>query len=219
MATRGRPRAFDRSMALHRAMNAFWEHGYEGTSISDLTTAMGISSPSLYSAFGSKEQLLREAVAYYDRTEGAAIAEALRDRATARESIAAVLRHNAVAYCAPDTPAGCMIVLTATTCNDDNRAVHRHLAEWRSTLESEFAERIRRGIADGDVPADTDVETVAAFFNTVNHGMAVQARDDPDPVKLTRIAESAISAWDRLVTAPATTAPADGASIGSRPAD
>lgn len=221
MAARGRPRAFDRTAALRQAMTVFWEHGYEGTSIADLTAAMGINSPSLYAAFGSKEQLLREAVAHYDQTEGAAVVTALREQPTARDAIATVLRHYAIAYCDPDTPAGCLIVLTANTCSEQNRGVHQHLAEWRMSLEEDFIRRIRRGIADGDVPADTDADAVAAFYNTVNHGMAIQARDGADRAKLLRIAEAAISAWDGLVGGSASSdpSPATEASDASHPAD
>ena len=199
MATRGRPRAFDRGAALRSAMEVFWAHGYEGTSISDLTTAMGINSPSLYAAFGCKEELFREAVAHYDATEGVDAAAALRDLPTARESIAEVLRHNVIAYTEPGRPPGCMIVLSA--CTDRSQVVHEHLAGWRLALEKDFAARIRRGIADGDVPTGVDVASVAAFYNTVNHGMAIQARDGAEREKLSAIAEAAIAAWDCLVGA------------------
>jgi AcrR family transcriptional regulator len=199
MAGRGRPRAFDRTEALRRAMTVFWERGYEGASISDLSAAMGINSPSLYAAFGCKEQLLREAVALYNEIEGADIATALRERPTAREAIAEVLRRNAVAYTDPATPTGCMIVLTATTYTEGNETVHDHLADWRMSLERDFVERIKRGIADGDVPAGADAATIAAFYNTVNHGMAIQARDGADRRTLRAVAEAAISAWDRLI--------------------
>ena len=118
MATRGRPRSFDRAEALRRAMDVFWEHGYETTSINDLTAAMGINSPSLYAAFGCKEELFREAVAHYNDTLGATAAAELRERPTAREAIAAVLRHHAAVFCTPDNPRGCMIVLAATTCSE-----------------------------------------------------------------------------------------------------
>ncbi|SEH87026.1 DNA-binding transcriptional regulator, AcrR family [Mycolicibacterium rutilum] len=198
MATRGRPRAFDRAEALRRAMEVFWEHGYEATSISHLTAAMGINSPSLYGAFGSKETLFREAVAHYDATEGAAVAAALRDLPTAREAIAESLRHNAIAFTEPGLPPGCMIVLSA--CTDRSQTVHNHLSGLRLELEKDFAERIERGIADGDVPAGADAATIAAFYNTVNHGMAIQARDGADRAKLSAIAESAIAAWDALVS-------------------
>jgi AcrR family transcriptional regulator len=199
MPARGRPRTFDREDALRRAMEVFWEHGYEGASMSVLTAAMGINSPSLYAAFGCKEQLLREAVAHYNEIEGSAAAMALRELPTAREAIAEVLRHNVVAFSDPDKPPGCMIVLTATTFTDESRAVHRHLADWRTALEDDFRERIERGIADGDVPAGADAAAIAAFYNTVNHGMAIQARDGADRSKLSGIAETAISAWNGLV--------------------
>lgn len=201
MAARGRPRTFDRSDALRRAMEVFWEHGYEGTSIAALTAAMQINSPSLYAAFGSKEALFREAVAHYDATLGATAAADLRERPTAREAIAAVLRHHAVVFCEPDNPRGCMIVLAATTCSEDTRSVHEFLAEWRMALERDFADRVERGIAEGDVPAGADAAAVAAFYNTVNHGMAIQARDGADRAKLSSVAEAAIAAWDGLVGA------------------
>lgn len=199
MAVRGRPRAFDRDGALQKAMTVFWEHGYEAASISDLTAAMGISSPSLYAAFSCKEQLFRDAVALYNETLGATAAAELRERPTAREAISAVLRHHAAVFCDADYPRGCMIVLAATTCSDRSRSVHEYLADWRMALERDFTERIERGIADGDVPAGADAAAIAAFFNSVNHGMAIQARDGADQTKLSVIAESAIAAWDGLV--------------------
>lgn len=198
MAARGRPRTFDRTEALERAMEVFWQHGYEGASMSDLTAAMGINSPSLYAAFGSKEELFREAVARYDQTLGATAAAELRDRPTARDAVAAVLRHHARVFCDPGTPRGCMIVLAATTCTERTRSIHEHLAQWRIATEDAFRARIERGIADGDVPAAADAATIAAFYNTVNHGMAIQARDGADEAKLSAIAEAAIAAWDAL---------------------
>jgi AcrR family transcriptional regulator len=200
MAARGRPRAFDRTEALRQAMTVFWERGYEGASISDLSAAMGINSPSLYAAFGCKEQLLRDAVALYNEIEGADIAAALRERPSAREAIAEVLRRNAIAYTDPGKPTGCMIVLTATTYTEGNRAVHDHLAEHRMSLERDFRERIERGIDDGDVPVGADAATVAAFYNAVNHGMAIQARDGANRSTLCAVAEAAIAAWDGLVS-------------------
>ncbi|ULE33205.1 TetR/AcrR family transcriptional regulator [Mycobacterium sp. IDR2000157661] len=201
MAQRGRPRAFDRGTALHQAMEVFWEHGYEGASISDLTSAMGINSPSLYAAFGSKEELFREATAHYNETLGATAAHELREQPTARQAIAAVLRHHAVVFCDSDNPRGCMIVLSATTCTERTRSVHEHLAGLRMELEKDFADRIARGVADGDVPPGADVAAIAAFYNTINHGMAIQARDGADSAKLSAIAEAAIAAWDGLVGA------------------
>jgi AcrR family transcriptional regulator len=199
MAARGRPRSFDRAHALRQAMEVFWRRGYEGASITDLTTAMGINSPSLYAAFGCKEALFREAVAYYNETEGVGAANALRDLPTAKEAIGGFLRQNVIAYTDADKPSGCMIVLTATTYTEQSQAVHAHLAEWRIATEHDFRERIERGIAEGDVPATADAATIAAFYSAVNQGMAIQARDGADRSKLSAVAESAISAWDGLV--------------------
>lgn len=203
MAGRGRPRAFDRTTALRHAMTVFWAHGYKGASMADLTRAMGINSPSLYAAFGSKEQLFRESVAHYDETESAAAAKALREEPTARAAIGEVLRINVEAYTDPEKPRGCMIVLAATTDADYSEDLRDHLAKLRWGTERAFRERVERGVADGDVPADTDADAIAAFYNTVLQGMSLQARDGASRAALASIAESAMAAWDILTGRPA----------------
>ena len=112
MAERGRPRSFDRSAALVRAMEVFWTKGYEGASISDLTEAMGIGSPSLYAAFGSKEALFREAIELYGRTEGPAIWDAVENAPDARSAVAGFLTATAHSFSRPGKPRGCMVVLS-----------------------------------------------------------------------------------------------------------
>jgi AcrR family transcriptional regulator len=125
MAERGRPRGFDRQVALRRAMEVFWEHGYEGASLSELTAAMGVNAPSLYAAFGCKEALFREAVQLYEQQEGIMVADA----PTAREAVAGLLRAGALAYTEPGKPAGCMIVLAATTYTPKTEGIRDHLRE------------------------------------------------------------------------------------------
>jgi AcrR family transcriptional regulator len=200
MAGRGRPRTFDRAAALRDAMAVFWEHGYEGAAMADLTEAMGINSPSLYAAFGSKEELFREAVTLYEQTEGAAAMAALSTGATARDAIAGALRANAVAYTEPENPRGCMIVLAATTYTERSAAVRDHLAGLRRGMERLFQDRVERGIADGDVRAGVDAAGVAAFYNAVMEGMSVQARDGATRAALLAVAARADAAWD-VVTA------------------
>ncbi|MFB9908809.1 TetR/AcrR family transcriptional regulator [Allokutzneria oryzae] len=199
MAGRGRPRAFDRTTALRKAMTVFWEHGYEGASLTDLTTAMGINSPSLYAAFGCKEQLFREAVAHYGETDGSWTMRALHEHPTARAALAEALRGNVLAFTNPDTPAGCMIVLAATTYTDRSEGVRDHLAEMRRSTEQAFRERVERGIAEGDVPTGADAAKIAAFYNTILQGLSIQARDGADRECLSATAESAIAAWDLLI--------------------
>jgi AcrR family transcriptional regulator len=118
MATRGRPRSFDREEALRRAMELFWQRGYESTSIADPTDVMGIHSPSPYAAFGSKEALFREAVELYDAREGEVTRRAFAEP-TARAAVEAMLRGNADTFADPATPTGCMVVLGSIAVPDE----------------------------------------------------------------------------------------------------
>jgi AcrR family transcriptional regulator len=197
MAARGRPRSFDREAVLLKAMRMFWEQGYEATSMTELTVAMGISPPSLYAAFGSKEGLFREAVDLYGRTE-AVTDLALREGATAREAVDGMLRGNAVVYTDPAKPAGCMVVLAATNCTAENEGVRELLAESRRATRRSVRERLERGIAEGDLPPGTDTDALAGFCTTVLHGMSVQARDGFSRRDLLDVVDSAMSAWDGL---------------------
>jgi AcrR family transcriptional regulator len=199
MAERGRPRAFDRAQALRRAMTVFWSRGYEGTSIGDLTEVMGINKPSLYAAFGCKEELFLEAIALYDAVEGNAGERALRDGPTARAAVEAMLRENAQAYSASDKPPGCMVVLSAILGTPENRAVRERLAENRRAGQEALRRRLDRGVAEGDVPPGTDTARLAAFYTTVLEGLSIQARDGASGEALQAIVDCALQAWDVLV--------------------
>ncbi|MBF6453973.1 TetR/AcrR family transcriptional regulator [Nocardia cyriacigeorgica] len=195
MAERGRPRAFDRDVALRRAMEVFWEHGYEGASMTDLTSAMGINSPSLYAAFGGKEALFREAIELYGRTEGGLTARALREEPTARAAIEAMLRDNAVAYTAPDKPHGCMVVLAGSTYTTRTESVREFLIDMRKQTSADIEARLDRGVTEGDLPAGTDTAGLATFYTTVLYGLSVQARDGASHDELTRSIDRAMAAW------------------------
>ncbi|MEU4969888.1 TetR/AcrR family transcriptional regulator [Streptomyces smyrnaeus] len=201
MATRGRPRAFDRDAALERAMHVFWERGYEATTMAELTAAMGIRPPSLYAAFGSKEALFREAVELYGRTDGTVTPRALSEARTARDGIHQALRRNAVGYTEPGRPPGCMIVLAATNCTPENAGVSALLAEDRRAMESSLRERMDRGVVEGDVPDGTDTRTLASFYATVLFGLSVQAKDGASRDELLCVVEAAMAAWDTLTGA------------------
>lgn len=199
MATRGRPRAFDRDVALRKALNLFWERGYEGTSLSDLTNAMGIASASLYAAFGSKEALFREVMALYGALFGAQPRQALREGPTARAAIAAMLRTTADVITQPDSPPGCMLILAAPTGAIENSEVRAFLAERRRDMFITIRDRLDRGVADGDFIASPDrVEAIARYYTTVVQGLSVQARDGASRADLEGVITCAMAAWETL---------------------
>jgi AcrR family transcriptional regulator len=199
MAERGRPRGFDRAEALRRAMEVFWERGYEGTSVGDLTAVMDIRPPSLYAAFGSKEALFREAVELYEQVEGEAPIQALRDGETATAGVEAMLRAHALAYTAPGRPSGCMIVLAATTYTPSTEGIRDFLAEQRRASTAMVRERLVRGQADGDVPPDADVDALAGYVTSVQFGMSLQARDGATHEELAAVVDCVMAGWDGVV--------------------
>jgi AcrR family transcriptional regulator len=196
---RGRPRSFDRNRALLRALELFWERGYEGTSISDLTAALGINPPSLYAAFGSKEQLFREAVDYYNDPDRSATARAIRDQRTARDAVEMILRENAAQYVDPDSPRGCLIVLAANTYTPDSAAVRDLLAGLREQDRQHLQDRLDRAVHNGELPDTTDTAALTAFVMTVLHGLSIQARDGASADILSAVIDVTMRAWDSEV--------------------
>ncbi|MGC1547078.1 MAG: TetR/AcrR family transcriptional regulator [Rhodanobacter sp.] len=199
MKERGRPRKFDRELALRKAMYIFQERGYDGASLGDLTAAMGINSPSLYAAFGCKEALFREAVNLYVATDGAVTGKALASEETARASVDAMLRGAARIFTA-EAGRGCLVVLGAGHRTPDNEAVYSDLVERRAQAQVGVRQRLKKGIADGDVPQDVDIAAVAAFYTTVLNGLSLQARDGASRRRLLSVVDCAMSAWDGLMS-------------------
>ena len=190
MAERGRPRGFDRDIALRRAMELFWRHGYEGVSMADLTAAMGIAAPSLYAAFGSKEALFREAVDLYRSTNGSATRRALDCERTARGAIEAMLRDNADAFTDPGLPNGCFVILGAVNTAPEHEGVRAHLLDLR---------RLEQGKAAGEFPPNLDLGPLAGFTSTVLAGLSIKARDGTGRREMHAIIDHAMAAWDAMV--------------------
>lgn len=199
MVSRGRPRTFDRTEALSRAMEVFWSQGYEGASMTELTKAMGIGSPSLYAAFGSKEELFREAVEHYGRTEGPEIQAAMDAAPSAREAVEAYLTASARTFTRPGKPRGCMVVLSGLTAADASQSVCDGLRASRAGAVTDLELRLRGAIARGELPAEFNASAVAAFYVTVQQGMSIQARDGASRETLLNIARAAMTAWAPLV--------------------
>jgi AcrR family transcriptional regulator len=199
MAARGRPRGFDRTVALERAMELFWDKGFEGTSMADLTAAMGIGSTSLYAAFGAKDDLFREALGHYTQTVGGEIWSAVTEADTAFGAVQGFLMATASSFTRGDCPAGCLVVLSALHANGATDALRAELTEQREQNTRDLADRLRQGVENDEIPPTADVSAIARFYVTVQQGMSIQARDGADRATLEGIARAALSAWDGLI--------------------
>ncbi|WP_395679478.1 TetR/AcrR family transcriptional regulator [Inquilinus sp.] len=199
MAERGRPRGFDRDVALRRAMELFWRHGYEGVSMAELTAAMGIAAPSLYAAFGSKEALFREAIALYRATDGAATGRALTCERTARGAIEGMLRDNADAFTNPGLPHGCFVILGAVNTAPEHEGLRAHLLDLHKESCGLILRRLEQGAAAGELPAGVDLGPVAGFYSTVLAGLSIKARDGTGRSEMHAIIDHAMAAWDAMV--------------------
>ena len=195
MTVIGRPREFDRDAALEAAMFLFWRKGFAATSMNDLCDAMGISSPRLYAAFGSKEALYLEAVEHYVRTQGPPVWDKLAEGTTARAGIENLL----IAWTeslpkSRATPAGCMALLAAVG-DEWPAAVARVVRKVRLEMLSTLRSRLVTAVAQDELPASTDIDGLSRFYLSVMEGMAIQARDGATQAQLKGAAAAAMTAW------------------------
>jgi AcrR family transcriptional regulator len=201
MAKRGRPPTFDRTEALERAMELFWERGYEGATMEDLQAAMGgINPPSFYHAFGSKEALFREAVDLFVARNGTPVVRALEEGKTARDSVETMLRMTARTFSQPGKPHGCLVVLGALNCAPANRGAQEYLQAIRQRAPRIIKQRLDRAVAAGELPAHLDTKGMAAFYATVSHGLGIRAGDGASPAALMAAVDGAMAAWDTLTS-------------------
>jgi len=181
-------------------MLLFWRHGYEGVSIAQLTSAMGVKPPSLYAAFGSKEQLYREALQQYLGGLGRIGVASLEAAPTGRDGVAGVLREAAHAFTRPGYPPGCMVGIGALRCGVENQVAAQETAALRKVSQAAIVRRLDRAKAEGELALDTDSDSLAAYFVTVVEGLSVQAQDGADRDRLLRIGDLAMSAWPTAST-------------------
>jgi AcrR family transcriptional regulator len=184
-----------------QALRVFWAKGYQSTTLTDLQQAMGgLTAPSLYAAFGSKEALFREVVVLYHQTQGIPLMKALTEGATARASIEGLLRVAATTFCQPDTPRGCLLVLGAMNCMPESQGVQDYLRKLRLLRQKLIRQRLKRGVAEGDVPRGADLAAMAAFYAAIVNGLAIEARDVESSKALQAVVEAAMAAWDGLTS-------------------
>jgi AcrR family transcriptional regulator len=174
-------------------MEVFWRRGFEGSSLQDLTQAMGINPPSLYAAFGDKERLFLECVERYQAKHGGACP--YEEEPTARGAIAKLLLYMATELTKRCNPRGCMMVMSAATCSTSSEEMQAALHERRATSRAHIRERIERGVKEGDVPRGIDAAALTDFYVAVISGMSLQARDGASRKSLLATVETAMRAW------------------------
>lgn len=193
MALRGRPRSFDREVALDSVMKVFWAKGYECAQINDFTAAIGITPPSFYAAFGCKEQAFREAVDYYMATIGGAPLEALDKAATIQQGIRSMLEVNAdKAYACP--AGGCMVSVSSIQCKPENKPVKDFLKAIKQSTFERILARCERAQKDGDLPESTDLTQMAEFYHAMLQSLSYEARDGGSREAVQSIIEMAMRA-------------------------
>jgi len=193
---RGRPREFDTDKALDAALGVFWRKGYEGASLPDLTEAMGINRPSLYAAFGNKEQLFRRVIARYIEGPAAYFRPALEEP-TARAAAERLLNRSIDLVTDPRNPGGCLLVQGALACGEAADAIRCELAARRAASEFAIRERFERALAEGDLPPGTNPADLARFISTLLRGIAVQAAGGATRQELRRVVNLALDAWPK----------------------
>jgi AcrR family transcriptional regulator len=190
----GRVRQFDADDALDRALEVFWARGYEGATLPELTKVMGINRPSLYAAFGNKEQLFRKSLDRYQTGPQSFVGEALK-KPTARAVAAALFSGFVRMQRDRSSSRGCMIVSGALACGEEAEPVRRELARLRQATVAALRERFERAVREDDLPGGTDCATLARYVATVLNGLAVQAASGATETELRRVAAMAMRAW------------------------
>lgn len=189
----GRPRAFCTEEALDKALAVFWEKGYEGASLQDLTEAMGINRPSLYSAYGNKESLFLKAIDRY-LEKNSCFLEYLEEP-DIRKGIENLFRWKADALTDPCTPHGCMMVTGALACSDETSRIREELAKRRCESQKLVQQRLERAQAEGQLPKDIDAAAFSRYLGAVSYGMSILASSGATSEQLHEVVTIAMQAW------------------------
>jgi AcrR family transcriptional regulator len=195
---RGRPRSFDLDEALDKAMHLFAEQGYDGTSLGQLTEAIGIPPPSLYAAFGSKDDLFKASLEHYRVRCGAPIAAAFQNASTARQAIEGLLMQSIETFLEPGGIKGCMVALAAIGISANHKDLRDHATALRQATEAMILNRIKQGQSEGDVAASSDATAMMNFYTTLQMGLSIKARDGASAAEMKASVMAAMRLWDHF---------------------
>ena len=196
MARTGRPREFDRELAVDRAMHLFWEKGFESTSLTDLRKSLGdLSAASFYAAFGSKQALYIECLERYMGSCGE-VTSVLDDVSlTPKAAVQAMLYRVIDVQTSPESPSGCMAVLSGLNCLDENKEVEKLTFELRKFTREAVGRAISKAVETGELSQDVDAETLNMLLDCFIKGIAIQARDGVPADVLHRAADKLLELW------------------------
>lgn len=191
----GRPLSFDRENALNEAMLQFWRTGYDTTSVAELTKVMGITSPSLYAAFGDKEALFLECVEKYTNPGPKTTPMLIAEAPSARHAAQHLLESSARWFTQPNTPTGCMVASAAASGSETSGRVRAVLKRVRQANQKALQKRAERDIHEGHLPATANAQALAAMTMAIIQGMSTLARDGVHRSLLLQLASTAMTAW------------------------
>jgi AcrR family transcriptional regulator len=191
---RGRPPAFNRDDVLEKAMQIFWEHGYEGTSMAELMEAMNMNKPSIYAAFGNKEELFSKALQKYLSGPSAFVKDAVFEP-TARQVVKVLLTKAVELLTTQNTPRGCMIVQGALSCGPESKQIQQELISYRSNFEESLKERFELAKASSDLPKDANTATLAKYVAIIHQGISVQATSGATKDDLMAVIDVVMKNW------------------------
>jgi AcrR family transcriptional regulator len=189
----GRPRSYDPEVALERATEAFWDAGFSGTSLDDLSARTGMNRPSLYAAFGDKQGLYLKTLESYRAGRRAAIAAALGAGRPLQDVLRAIYARMLDFFLAGEHGArGCYLVGTAATEAVENPEVREMLAGSLGEIDEVFRAAFSAAQARGELGEQADPRALAMFASAVVHTLALRARAGQPRAVLKEVADSAV---------------------------
>ena len=191
----GRPLSFDREKALDAAMHQFWRTGYETTSVSDLTSVMGITAPSLYTAFGDKESLFLECLEKYTNPGPKSVPTLIAEAPSARQAAQDLLEFSSRWFTQPNAPAGCLVASAAASGSEASGTVRAALKKVRQAIQKALQKRAECDICEGLLPHTANAQALSMMTTAVVQGMSTLARDGADRDALLALASVAMAAW------------------------